>query len=60
MNNTTVSNKTYDLRVFIKQPMQMVEWKVNMMIDINLHLINALDKSVNHPLLSRCSHIPNS
>ena len=38
MNNTTVSNKNYDLRVFIKQPMQMVEWKVKMIIDINLFI----------------------
>ena len=46
MNITTISNKNYLADAFhIKQAMQMVELKLNMII--------ALDKSVNHPLINK-------
>ena len=36
--------------------MQMVEVKLNMMIDENPHLIDALEKFANQPLIGQCSH----
>ena len=36
-----------------KQPRQMVELKLNMLIDNDPHLINALDRSFNHPLIQK-------
>ena len=47
---------TYDF--YIKQPMQMVELEMNLLIGGNLHLINALDRSVSHPLVKEFSQIP--
>ena len=38
--------------------MQMVELNLNMIIDNNPHLINALDRTDNHPLIRKCSNIP--
>ena len=35
-----------------KQRKQIVDSKFNMLIDKTPHLINALDRSVNHPLLN--------
>ena len=43
---------------YIKQPKHMVEFKLDMIIDKNPHLINALDRHVNHPLIRKYSHIP--
>ena len=36
---------------YIKQPTQMVELKLYMLIDKNPRLINTLERSVNHPLI---------
>ena len=41
-----------------KQPMEMVALNLNMIIDNNPHLINALDRSVNHPLMGKYNNIP--
>ena len=35
---------------YIKQPKQMVGMNLNMIIYKHPHLINALDRSINHPL----------
>ena len=42
---------------FIKQPMQMVELKLNMMIDEIPFLIKALDRSVIRPVDKNFSYI---
>ena len=47
---------TFDF--YIKQPMLMIELNLNKMIDIDPHLISALDRSVNHPLIGKYSIIP--
>ena len=36
---------------YIKQPMQIIELNLNMILDNQSHLIIALDRSVNHPLI---------
>ena len=59
MNITTISKKrymTYEFRH--KQPMQMVEMKLNVILDENPHLINSLNRSVNHPLVREDSLFP--
>ena len=50
-----INNKTYEY--YIKQPMQMVELNLNMIINNDPHLINALDRSINHPLLRKYSNV---
>ena len=50
MSITTISNERYmTYECYIKQSMQMVELNLNMIVYKNLHLINALYRSVNHP-----------
>ena len=59
MSNKTVSSiryMTYEL--YIKRPMQMVDLKLNMIVDEHPQLINALNRSVNYPLFREISHIP--
>ena len=36
----------------------MVEFKLNQILAQNPHLINALDRSVSHPLVGKYSHMP--
>ena len=43
-----------------KHPMQLVELNLKMIIDNNPHLITALDKSVNHPIIKKYSYIPSN
>ena len=43
---------------FFKQPMEMIELKLKMLISKNPHLINSLDGSINHPLIRKYSDIP--
>ena len=46
----TVSNKKYMVyEKYIKEPMQMVEYKMNMVKENSFHIINTLDRSINHP-----------
>ena len=51
-----IRNMTYEF--YIKQPKNMVEFKFNMNIAKNPHLINTLDGRINHPLVRKYSHIP--
>ena len=37
--------------------MQMVEGRLNFVIDRRLQLINAFDRTKNHPLIRKYSHI---
>ena len=50
----------YDFDYYIKQPMQIVELQLNMIVDNIPHLIKTLDGGVNHPLIRKASHLPNS
>ena len=47
---------TYDF--YITRPMPMFERKINMIISRNPHLINAMDRNHNHPLIRRYADIP--
>ena len=49
-------NMTYEH--YIKQPMQAVELKLNMIVAKNPHLINSLYRYIKHPLIRKISHIP--
>ena len=49
-------NMTYE--IYIKQPMQAVELRLNIIIAKNPHLINSLNRCINHSLVGRDSHIP--
>ena len=44
--------------IYIKQPMQLVDLKLNMINDNKLHLINALYRTLNHPSTRKYTHIP--
>ena len=44
-------------KYFINQPMSMLERRINMIIARNPQLINALDRTKNHPLIGKYSHI---
>ena len=44
-------------KYYINQPMSMLERRINMIIDKNPQLINALDRTKNHPLISKYSSI---
>ena len=59
MNITTISNeRNMSFEYYIKQPKPMVEIKLNQIIAKKLHLINALDRGVKHPLIINYSHVP--
>ena len=49
-----IRNMTY--KYYINSPMQMVERRLNMIIARNPHLINALDRRINHPLIRKYSN----
>ena len=53
--NNDKSYMTFDYN--IQHPMQAVELKVNMNIAKNSHLIISLNRSHNHPLIRKYSHI---
>ena len=42
---------------YINQPMSMLERRINMIIAKNPRLINAIDRTKNHPLIRKYSHI---
>ena len=59
MNITTSSHEIYmTYECYNKQPMQMVQLNLNMIISKGPHLIKALDRSNNHPLIRKYSNIP--
>ena len=47
---------TYDY--YMNLPMSMVERQIIFNIAKNPHLINTLDRTKNHPLMRKYSHIP--
>ena len=44
-------------KYYINQPMSMLERRINMIISKNPQLINPLDRTKNHPLIRKYSHI---
>ena len=59
MSITTLSETRYmRYEYYIEQPMQMVELNLRMIISKNLLLTNALDRSINHPLIRKYSNFP--
>ena len=59
MNIKTNSDKrNISYNHYIKNPMHMVEKRLNKIISRKPHLNNALDRGVSHPLVRKYSHIP--
>ena len=59
MNIKTISDKrNMSFQYYIKNPMHMVERRLNMTISKKPHLINELDGIVSLPLIIKHSHIP--
>ena len=59
MNIITNSNEWYmTYEYYIKQPMQLVELNLNMIIAKNPHLINSLYWSIDHPPNRKNSNLP--
>ena len=44
--------------IYIKQPTQAIEIKLNMIVAKNLHLTNSIDRYINHPLIRTYTDIP--
>ena len=51
---SSIRHMTYDF--YFRPPMQMVKLKIDMIIVENVHLIETLDRSINHPLLRKNSY----
>ena len=45
-------------KYYVKNPMHMVERRLNMIISRKPHLIKALDRGVSHPFIRKCSQVP--
>ena len=43
---------------YMNLPMSMVERQINFNIAKNPHLINTLDRTINHPLIRKFSYMP--
>ena len=43
---------------YIKQPMELVEIKLNQILAPNPNLINCLNRNTSHPLIRKSSQIP--
>ena len=59
MNFKSIKNRRdKNYNYYIKMPMQMVEFKLNVIIAKDLHLINSLHRTFNHSLFRKYSNIP--
>ena len=59
MNIKTISDKRYsNYEYYIKQPTEMVELILNLIIAQKPHLIHSLERSFNHPLIRKCCNVP--
>ena len=59
MKIKTISNMSYmDYKYYLKQPMQMIERRLNMIFAKNPKLINSLNRSNDHTLIRKYIHIP--
>ena len=59
MNIKTVNDKrNMNYKFYIKQPMEMIELNLNVIILKTPHLINSLHGSINHPSIKKYSIIP--
>ena len=58
MNTETINDKrNMNYKYYIKQPMEMIESKLNIIIPKNPPLINSLDRSIKYPLIRKFSKI---
>ena len=58
MNKKIIGNeRKMNYEYYIKQPMQMVELKLNVTISKNPQVINSLERNFNHHLIRKHSHI---
>ena len=54
MKIRTISNMSYmNYKYYLKQPMQMIERRINMITAKNPQLINSLNKGGDHPLIRK-------
>ena len=59
MIDTTINDKrNMTHEHYLKQPMQAVELKLNLIIARNPHLIKSLIRYINHPLNKKYPHLP--
>ena len=59
MKITTNINMIYmNSKYYLKEPMQMVERRLNMIIAKNPQLTNSLNRGSDHPLITKYLHIP--
>ena len=59
MQIITIANKldmSYDF--YIKHNMHAVEWRLNAIINQNRNLINKLNRTKRHPIITKFSHVP--
>ena len=54
---TIIGKRNLTYEHYIKQPMQMVELRLNMITAKNQQLIKSLDRIVNHPLIKKHSDV---
>ena len=55
--NTISCMCNMNYRYYINQPMSMLERRINFIIDKNPELIKSIDRTKNHPLIRKYSHI---
>ena len=59
MNNNTIFDKrNVSDEYYNKQPMELVEIKLNQILAPNPNLKNCLNRNTSHPLIRKSSHIP--
>ena len=59
MKIETISDKRFmNYEYYIKQPLQMIGLKLNVIFSESPHLVNSLDRSFNYTLLRNYSSIP--
>ena len=55
---TTANRNDMSYDFYIKQYVDVVEWKLNAMINKNPNLINKLNRAKRHALIKNFSHVP--
>ena len=59
MNIKTIIDKRYmKYEFYIKQPKELIEFYLSMILAKNPHVLNSLDRRFNHPLSRKYSNIP--
>ena len=59
MNIKSINDeRSMNYEYYLKQLMEIVDLKLNMIIFENVHLINSPDRTINHTLIRKYSNIP--